>query len=432
MPLMFHNCNGKIWLFVNHGFIATLISDTEQQLSLNLCSQTLGISFLVTTVYAKCDKNLRMDLWDDILSLSNGISRPWILGDFNAVLNGVEKIGGIPVVAVDVEDFNNCVEACDVLQIQYKEHEDFKEVVRRGWDSSFTNNRFLDYKRKIKQVKKALTIWSRQTYEDIFQQLLIREEIAKLKEKLFEEFPSQENRAVMQKAKADIVKGRRNRLKVTRILNEQGCWVEEEDQIVNEAIDYYQKQFTQERDASNFPLLHHIPELVTEEDNAVLGAIPDEPEIRKAVFSLNGDSACGPDGLSGRFFHSCWDIVGVEVGRMVVEFFAGNTLPKSITHTNLVLIPKKDNVQSFSDLRPISLSNFVNKILSRIVHDRLENILPKLISPNQSNFVKGRNIIENVFLTQESVADIGKRGKPSNVILKLDMAKAYDRVSWFF
>ncbi|KAH0714862.1 hypothetical protein KY284_007767 [Solanum tuberosum] len=175
----------------------------------------------------------------------------------------------------------------------WTEHEDFKEVVRRGWDSSFTNNPFLDYKRKIKQVKKAFTIWSRQTYGDIFQQLLIREEIAKLKEKLFEEFPSQENRAVMQKAKAEhtrylhleesywqqksgydwfesgdrntkffnnIVKGRRNRLKVTRILNEQGCWVEEEDQIVNEAIDNYQKQFTQERDASDFPLLHHIPD----------------------------------------------------------------------------------------------------------------------------------------------------------------------------
>ncbi|KAH0714861.1 hypothetical protein KY284_007766 [Solanum tuberosum] len=62
-----------------------------------------------------------MDLWDNILSLSNGISRPWILGgDFNAVSNGVEKIGGIPVVAANVKDFNNCVEACDVLQIQYK------------------------------------------------------------------------------------------------------------------------------------------------------------------------------------------------------------------------------------------------------------------------------------------------------------------------
>uniref|UniRef100_A0A0V0IRF8 Putative ovule protein n=1 Tax=Solanum chacoense TaxID=4108 RepID=A0A0V0IRF8_SOLCH len=113
-------------------------------------------------------------------------------------------------------------------------------------------------------------------------------------------------------------------------------------------------------------------------------------------------------------------------------FFAGNSLSKSITRTNLVLIPKKSNVQSFSDMRPISLSSFVNKIFSSIIHDRLQDILPKIISSNQSGFVKGRSIIENVLLTQELISYINKRGKPSNVVIKLDMAKAYDRVSCFF
>lgn len=66
------------------------------------------------------------------------------------------------------------------------------------------------------------------------------------------------------------------------------------------------------------------------------------------------------------------------------------------------------------------------------MHDRLESILPRLISHNQSDFVKGRSIIENVLLTQEPIFYKGKKGNPSNVVLKLDMAKAYDRVSWFF
>lgn len=42
----------------------------------------------------------------------------------------------------------------------------------------------------------------------------------------------------------------------------------------------------------------------------------------------------------------------------------------------------KDNVQYFLDLSPINLSNFVNKIVSRIFHDMLDNILPRLISHN--------------------------------------------------
>nr|XP_016512912.1 PREDICTED: uncharacterized protein LOC107829953 [Nicotiana tabacum] len=60
----------------------------------------------------------------------------------------------------------------------------------------------------------------------------------------------------------------------------------------------------------------------------------------------------------------------------------------------------------------------------------LESILPSLVSPNQSRFVKGRSIFENILLTQEIVTDIRLRGKPANVVIKLDMAKAYDRVSW--
>lgn len=121
--------------------------------------------------------------------------------------------------------------------------------------------------------------------------------------------------------------------------------------------------------------------------------------------------------------HSWWRY------RLVVSFFARNSLSKSITHSNLVLILKKDNVQSFSDLRPISLSNFVNKILSRIVHHRLKRILSRFISPDQLGFIKGRSSIENILLTQELTVDIEKRRHPSNVVMKLDMTKAYDRVS---
>ncbi|XP_060190704.1 uncharacterized protein LOC132619964 [Lycium barbarum] len=107
----------------------------------------------------------------------------------------------------------------------------------------------------------------------------------------------------------------------------------------------------------------------------------------------------------------CWDIVGADVYNVVKAFFDGQTLPKSITYTNLVLQQKKEIINSLSDLRPISLSNFINKIITRIIRERLESILSNLISQNQSSFVKRSNIIENV-------------------ILKLDMAKAYDRVSW--
>lgn len=75
-----------------------------------------------------------------------------------------------------------------------------------NWDDGRSENPFLDFKRKIKQVKKALSLWSKEVYGDIFQQLMIREEIAKIQERLFEDNPTPENRVVMKRAKAEYTK----------------------------------------------------------------------------------------------------------------------------------------------------------------------------------------------------------------------------------
>lgn len=56
---------------------------------------------------------------------------------------------------------------------------------------------------------------------------------------------------------------------------------------------------------------------------------------------------------------------------MVMDFFYGQELPRYVTNTNLVLIPKKEQISKFSDLRPISLSTFTNKIIYRVIHGRL-------------------------------------------------------------
>lgn len=111
-------------------------------------------------------------------------------------------------------------------------------------------------------------------------------------------------------------------------------------------------------------MLKHIPEMVNEKNNATLNVVPTVEEVKQVVISLKGSHTCGPDGFSGLFYQHCWDIVKVDVHNMIKIFCEGNSLSKSITHTNLVLIPKKEIVESFLDPRPISLSNFINKVIS--------------------------------------------------------------------
>lgn len=56
----------------------------------------------------------------------------------------------------------------------------------------------------MKKTKTALSRWSRERFGDIFKQLSIREEIARLKETLFEENPTTGNRMVLQRDQAEL------------------------------------------------------------------------------------------------------------------------------------------------------------------------------------------------------------------------------------
>ncbi|XP_059312421.1 uncharacterized protein LOC132063737 [Lycium ferocissimum] len=99
-----------------------------------------------------------------------------------------------------------------------------------------------------------------------------------------------------------------------------------------------------------------------------------------------------------------------------------NHIPELIREEDNMLLAEQPNMEE----------NTEGYVISRVIHDRLDRLLTRVIYPNQSGFVKGRNIIENVLLTQEIVTDIRKRGKLANVVIKLDMTKAYDRVSWLY
>ena len=74
------------------------------------------------------------------------------------------------------------------------------------------------------------------------------------------------------------------------------------------------------------------------------------------------------------------------------------------------------------------------KILAKVLSNRLKVLLPDLISENQSAFVPGRCITDNVLVAFEVLHHMkrSKTGQRGEVALKLDISKAYDRVDWNF
>lgn len=168
--------------------------------------------------------------------------------------------------------------------------------------------------------------------------------------------------------------------------------------------------------------------------NKHLSSVPTDAEVKNALFSIHPYKAPGPDGFSACFFHSNWEAVGSVVTKEVQSFFRTGILPDSINETHVRLIPKIQAPKLVSDYRPIALCNVVYKLISKIITIRLKPILNGLISENQSAFVPGRAISDNVLITHEILHYLknSKAVKHCTMAVKTDMSKAYDRLEWEF
>src|SRR4051812_43580812 len=96
------------------------------------------------------------------------------------------------------------------------------------------------------------------------------------------------------------------------------------------------------------------------------------------------------------FFQRHWDICGREVTEMVLQIVRGEASPEYINETVQVLIPKVENPNNLAQFRPISLCNVLCKIASKVIANRLKILLPDVISEEQSTFVRGRLISDNI------------------------------------
>jgi len=98
------------------------------------------------------------------------------------------------------------------------------------------------------------------------------------------------------------------------------------------------------------------------------------------------------------------------------------------------LIPKSQNASSVSDFRPISLCNVLNKIIANFLTNRLKQVLGEIISKQQSAFVLGRLITDNVLVAYKAFHTMSTRmkGRKGYMAIKLDMSKAYDWTEWAF
>jgi hypothetical protein len=157
-----------------------------------------------------------------------------------------------------------------------------------------------------------------------------------------------------------------------------------------------------------------------------------EEEVWNTIKSIPSDKAPGPDGFTGRFYKCAWTVVKGDFLAALSVIFQGDSSKLYLLNSAYVtLLPKKAEAVEVKDFRPISLIHSFAKILTKILAKRLAEILPNLVSPNQSAFIKGRSIHDNFMMVRETAKAIHRQKIP-RILLKLDIGKAFNSVSWPF
>lgn len=154
-------------------------------------------------------------------------------------------------------------------------------------------------------------------------------------------------------------------------------------------------------------------------------------EVKTAVFGLGKDKAPGPDGFPLIFFRHFWETIKLDLLNLCEDFYWGRENLERNNWVNIALIPKVDSRKSPRDYRPISLINSSLKILSKILASRLSAVMNDLVDTDQSAFLKGRCILDNIATAEELIFSLHKRKLPGH-ILKVDFTKAFDSVDWEF
>ncbi|KAF5442560.1 hypothetical protein F2P56_035204 [Juglans regia] len=471
---------GKLWLLWTQGIGCQVIAKSNQHITVVI--EDNNRSMTLSVVYAKCLRQKRRQLWQEIGDIPSPADNWVVAGDFNIIQSDAERRGGRPRSAEAMEEFNHFINLGG-LQEMTSMGGPFSwcnghASLTRCWarlDRILMNNSCatnypstcMEYLSRSSSDHAPMVMWLDKPSTRYgpspfrFQEMWTRhEDFFNCVKTVWEE----EAMGTGLWKLACKLKKLRVALKQWNV-NVFGWTHTHIDQLEKEIVDLDSRLQVEGSEEVDLALLAAKLELaewtrreevrlsqiakqrwvealsgfvtmdkkeISEQENSSLCALPSIQDIKETVFSIPVDSSPGPDGFTSGFYKSCWWLIEGDVVEAVWDFFRGSELPRFYSSSYLVLISKVSNPTSFEKFRPISLCSVIYKVCSKLLVRRLVPILSNKISQEQGAFIPGKSILENVSLTQELIQSLNKNVRGGNVMIKVDFAKAYDSINWEF
>ncbi|XP_021723797.1 uncharacterized protein LOC110691188 [Chenopodium quinoa] len=438
---------GRIWvIWTPSVFQVNILRVSSKLIHCKIVHRSTGFNFCGSFVYGGNLSEERVALWKDIVDIIKNTQDPWfVCGDFNNVLNLGDRVGST-VDLKEVEQFRECIQdsllmdwntggpfytwnnkqdagsrvctridrvlvnanwvdkfcearatfmpeglmdhfPCIIFLFDHKDN----DAVREAWSTPVQGTAMFTVIKKLNVVKNALKQMNLLNFSDILSK---DSQLAADLYKCQMELVSDPGNAVLIEKEIET-----RRLyadahsKKMKFLKHKA---KDPDQIASAFVEYYQNFLG----SNSKPKKHIHPSVISE--GAVLNSEMqdklcrpfNEKDVKDALWKIDDDKAPGPDGFSSKFFKASWEVVGSDFTKAALDFFAS--------------------------------------VISKMLCERLKEVLPFLVFEMQGAFVKGGSILDNILICQDMLKSYNNKRMASRCIIKVDLRKAYDSVHWSF
>jgi len=339
----------------------------------------------------------------------------------------------------------------------------FLEAVTEAWDCALPNvDNCILLDHKLRRTAKALQSWSMRTIGSVRSQLFMARELIAQFDKAQESrqlTDSEHNlhrqlklislglaslaRSIeRQRSRIRFLKEgdaytkffhlqacHRSRKNIIPTFEHQGTWVSEKRAKSDAIFQYFNDILGKPFQRQHFIVLH---DLLPQVDLSGIDNCFSEQEVWEAVKDLPGDRAPGPDGFNGDFYKAAWPVIKADVLNALNAVWSLDGQSLYLLNDALMILLRKHNAPStLKDYRPIALVHSFGKLLTKCLARRFAPRLSEMVAQSQSAFIKGRLIHDN-FRTVQLACKWLHANKSPSLLLKIDIAKAFDSVSWAF
>ncbi len=232
----------------------------------------------------------------------------------------------------------------------------------------------------------------------------------------------------------NLEKKKQRKKHITELENEKGDRITDFVEIIREVEHFYKELFKKEgvKQECVEDVLNTVSARLSESEKNICERDIGIEEIKEAIKQTKKNKSPGSDGLTHEFYQTFVETVAPILWKVYRSMEESGVMPESMGLGVITILYKnKGSPLKLENYRPLSLLNTDYKILTKVLANRIKEVVGSIVSPSQAYSIKGRDITDTICTIRDVVEGMGKDGK-GGLVLSIDLNKAFDRVEHSF